>query len=154
MMKQQHLFDPLQLQFHLCSSASSTTFMFVQISFFLILSINGKSLAWPFHWYLVFSTPIPLTTSFWMLAFQLWFHFRCCSRYSSYKEFPLARNRPFGSLAFNAELMSMKYSKSPFLTSTAFLGAPAPSTVNLQATSFPSKSSCPFSRCFSQWQQT
>ena len=28
MMKQQHLFDPLQLQFHLCSSASSTTFMF------------------------------------------------------------------------------------------------------------------------------
>ena len=28
MMKQRHLLDLLQLQFHLCSSASSTTFMF------------------------------------------------------------------------------------------------------------------------------
>ena len=75
---------------------------------------------------------------------------RCCSQYSSYNDFALARNSLYGNLAFHVDLTPMKYSKSAFLTSTALFGATAPSTLNLPATSFPSILNYPVSRSFSQ----
>ena len=72
-----------------------------------------------------------------------WSCSRCSLQYSVYKDLAFARKIFFGNLAFSEDLVSIKYWNSLFLKSIAFFGAPAPATLNLSLTSFPSISSYP-----------